>query len=239
MVSPFHPFLLRPAQRCNSEYITNYYFYQDGSIEFEIRLTGILQVCVARDNAPDPYGINVAPNVKAQYHQHVFSIRVDPMIDGLNNSVIETDVVPLPDAPTGSDMNFAGNAFIAQETTLKRQSEGARDYDFEKDRRWRVVNPEKTHSHSGKEVGYTLGIKGAMVKMLARDDSWVTVRAPFGTKPLWVIKDIEGPKGGRVWPAGKYVPQTRTTPEDSVSRWAQGEGCIDNEDILLFITMGA
>jgi primary-amine oxidase len=55
------------------EYIFNYLFYQDGSIEMEIRLTGILQVYVAADEEKSPYGTVVAPNINAHYHQHIVS----------------------------------------------------------------------------------------------------------------------------------------------------------------------
>ncbi len=61
-----------------SEYIWNFMFYQDGTIEFEIRLTGILQVYVSNPSEPSPFGTLVAPQVNAHYHQHLFSLRVDP-----------------------------------------------------------------------------------------------------------------------------------------------------------------
>ncbi|KAG6838225.1 hypothetical protein H0H87_003596 [Tephrocybe sp. NHM501043] len=73
---------------------------------------------------------------------------------------------------------------------------------------------------------------------MARLDSWAAKRAAFVTNALWVLRDIEGPKGGRMWPAGKYVPQTRTEPEDSVGNWAKGGQKVDNEDIIVFITIG-
>jgi len=220
----------------NYEYIWNYYFYQDGSIEFEIRLTGILQVYVAQDGEPSPFGTVVAPNVNAQNHQHIFSVRIDPMIDGLQNSVVESDIVALPDAPTGSAQNFAGNAFISQETVLK--SETARPYSYEKDRRWKIVNPGRKHYSSGKDVGYTIGMKGGATPMMARPGSWAEKRAAFVTNALWVCRDIEGSKGGRMWPAGKYVPQTRQEPADSVGQWVQGKQNIDNEDIVVYLTVG-
>jgi primary-amine oxidase len=214
----------------------NYHFYQDGSIELEIRLTGILQVYVSNPGEPNTFGTTVAPNLNAHYHQHIFSIRVDPMIDGLNNSVIESDILPLPDAATGSAQNFAGNAFISQDTVLKTES--ARPYAFEKERRWRVVNPSKKHYSSGKEVGYVLGMKGGVTPMMARPDGWAARRAAFSTNALWVCRDEEGEKGSRMWPAGKYVPQTREEPEDSIGNWIKSEGNIENEDILLYITVG-
>ncbi|TFK51348.1 hypothetical protein OE88DRAFT_1630070 [Heliocybe sulcata] len=222
----------------NYEYVFNYYFYQDGNIELEIRLTGILQVYVAGPGEESPYGTLVAPQVNAHYHQHIFSVRVDPMIDGLHNSVVESDIVPLPDAPMGSSGNFAGNAFLTQEKVLKVQSEGVRDMDLEKDRRWRIVNPARKHYSSGREVSYAINMKGGITTLLARDGSWVAKRAAFAKKPLWVVKDVEGPKGNRMWPAGKYVPGTREEPEESVGKWVKGDDKIENEDVVLFLTVG-
>ncbi|KAI5998119.1 copper amine oxidase [Pisolithus albus] len=224
----------------NYEYIWNYYFYQDGNIEIEIRLTGILQVYVAGSDEPTPYGTIVAPGINAHYHQHIFSVRVDPMLDGLQNSVIESEIVGL-DAPTGSSENFAGNGFVIKDRVLKSQVEdGARDFDWANERRWRIANLNKTHYASGKPVSYTIMMKGAVLPLLAKPDSWVARRASFAHKQLWVVRDEEGPKGSRLFPSGKYVPQTREEPEDSVGKWVkEGNGSIENEDIVLFLTLGA
>lgn len=166
----------------------------------------------------------------------MFSVRVDPMIDGLNNSVVESDIIPLPDAPTGSAQNYAGNAFISQDTILKTES--ARSYDYQKERRWKIINPSRKHYSSGKAVGYQLGMKGGATPMVTRPDGWAARRAAFLTDAVWVCRDEEGDKGGRMWPSGKYVPQTRDEPEDSVGKWVKGKGNVDNEDIVLFLTVG-
>ncbi|KAI6164518.1 copper amine oxidase [Pisolithus thermaeus] len=206
----------------NYEYIWNYYFYQDGNIEIEIRLTGILQVYVAGLDEPTPYGTTVAPGINAHYHQHIFSVRVDPMLDGLQNSVIESEIVGL-DAPTGSNENFAGNGFVIKDRILKSQVEdGARDFNWASERRWCIANLNKTHYASGKPVSYAIMMK-----------------ASFAHKQLWVVRDEEGPKGSRIFPSGRYVPQTREEPEDSVGKWVkEGKGSIENEDIVLFLTLG-
>ncbi len=161
------------------------------------------------------------------------------MVDGLNNTVVESDVIPLPNAPTGSEQNFAGNAFIVEDKVLKVAGEGARDYDLDRDRRWRIVNPTAPrHSSSGASPAYAIGMKGGATRLLAREDSWVSRRAAFANKALWVVKDVETSKGGRVWPSGKYVPQTKDDPEDSVARWAKGTDSIENQDLVLFLTFG-
>ncbi|KIL00836.1 hypothetical protein PAXRUDRAFT_128981 [Paxillus rubicundulus Ve08.2h10] len=223
----------------NYEYVWNYYFYQDGNIELEIRLTGILQVYAAGPNEPNPHGTTVAPGVIAHFHQHIFSVRVDPMLDGINNSVIESDIVSL-DAPTGSKENFAGNGFVVKERVLEDQiKDGARDFDWASDRRWKIANSAKTHYASGKPASYQIMMKEGLLPLLSKPDSWVARRASFAHKALWVVKDVEGPKGGRMWPSGKYVPQTREEPEDSVGKWVkEGKGSIDNDDIVLYLTVG-
>ncbi|KAI0077943.1 hypothetical protein K474DRAFT_1660954 [Panus rudis PR-1116 ss-1] len=222
----------------NYEYIWNYYFYQDGNIELEIRLTGILQVYAKGQDEPNPFGTTVAPGINAQYHQHLFSVRVDPMIDGLSNTVVETDVLPL-DAPTGSARNFAGNGFFTKETPITVQKDGARDYDLAKDRRWVITNPNHQHPYSKKDVGYVVGAKGGICRFLGQEDSWVAKRAGFTKKALWVVKDVEGPKGSRLYPSGKYVPGTRgEQTEDFITSWVQGEDNLEGEDLLLFLTVG-
>ena len=220
-----------------TEYIWNYYFYQDGNIELEVRLTGILQTYLSKPNEPNPYGSTVAPQISAQYHQHIFSIRVDPMVDGLGNSVVETDVLPSP-SPMGSNANFAGNAFVTKSQVLK--VEGSRDYSWDADRRWKIVNPSRKHYASGEDAGYGIAMKGGLVPLLARDESWIGQRAKFASKPLWVVKEkeVEGKGTQRMWPSGKYVPQSRGEPNDSVGKWVAEGGNIENDDIVLFLTFG-
>jgi primary-amine oxidase len=193
---------------------------------------------VARDGEPNPHGTTVAPGVNAHYHQHLFSFRIDPMIDGLGNSLVETDVIPLPDAPTGSAANHAGNAFIAQDTVIRNA--GGREWDYTTDRKWKIVNAAKTHYSSGKSAGYTIVTKAGAAPFMPRLDSWVAMRAAFATKSIWVCKDVEAEDSGtlRMWPAGKYVPQTRGAPLDSIGNWVKGGEPVENDDILVFVTIG-
>lgn len=192
----------------------------------------------AEKDEPNVFGTTVAPGINAHYHQHLFSIRIDSMIDGLYNTVVETDVLPLPNAPTGSPANHRGNAFITRNLTISKQSDGAREVSYQTDRRWTIVNPKKTHPSSNRNVGYTIGVKAAATQLMTQEDGIVGVRATFAKKPLWVVKDVEGPLGGRMWPSGKYVPQTTSEPQDSLAYWVYGDGNIAEEDLVVFVTMG-
>ncbi|KZP00411.1 hypothetical protein CALVIDRAFT_475745 [Calocera viscosa TUFC12733] len=222
------------ATVANYEYIFYWNFYQDGTFELEIRLSGVLNVYVlAEGERAGPHATEVAPRIDAQYHQHLFSMRLDPMIDGLKNSVVETDVVASP-YPTGSDENYAGNAFTTKNTIIKTTAEGERQWNADADRRWSIINPNKKHYASGQCVGYRV-MTCAFPKLLAQPGSWVRRRAPFARSSLWVTRFKED----RNWPAGKYVPQSNNAPENSLEGWMKGNESVDNEDIILFFTVGS
>ncbi|QRV89473.1 primary-amine oxidase [Ceratobasidium sp. AG-Ba] len=219
----------------NYEYAFYWNFYLDGTVELETRLTGILNVYTLAEGEKATFGTQVAPRINAHYHQHLFSIRVDPMVDGVNNTLIESDIVPYPH-PTGSAENYAGNGFISVDNPVTKSS--GRAYNHATDRRWRIINPARTHYASGLPVAYSVGIGGATRGLIADEGSWVRKRAGFGTKALWVVPEVESENGGRMWPAGRHVPQTRDQPKDSVVEWTQNGDNVENTDILLFLTVG-
>jgi primary-amine oxidase len=102
----------------NYEYLFKWVFKQDGTTELEVRLTGILNTYTAAEGEKvDKFGTLVGPRVQAHHHQHIFCLRVDPMIDGLNNSVVETEVHRMTEK-TGSAENWAGNGFVRPFLTL-------------------------------------------------------------------------------------------------------------------------
>jgi primary-amine oxidase len=70
---------------------------------------GILNIYVLGEGEEaGPSATEVAPRVTGHAHQHLFSLRIDSMVDGVNNSIVETDIVPM-EAPTGSKENWAGS----------------------------------------------------------------------------------------------------------------------------------
>lgn len=80
----------------NYEYIFAFQFTQDASINYEVRATGILSTAPINLGDSVPYGTLVAPGVMAPYHQHLFSLRIDPAIDGYRNSLVVEESHPMP-----------------------------------------------------------------------------------------------------------------------------------------------
>ena len=108
----------------NYDYGFYWYFYLDGTIECEIKATGVLFTS-AYPGAEHPYSTEVAPGLAAPFHQHLFSARLDMTVDGLANAVEEVDVSGLPIGPD----NPYGNAIAETVTRLTRESQAVRRAD--------------------------------------------------------------------------------------------------------------
>ncbi len=208
----------------NYEYGFFWYFYQDGTIQYEIKLTGIL-LCGALADTPK-YGTLVAPELNALNHQHFFNVRLDMQIDGLNNSVYEVNTVAEP----MGEANPYGNAFFAQETLLATEAEAQRIIDPLAGRYWKVVNPN-IHNRLGQSVGYKL-IPGENILPFAHPDSWIIKRAGFMTKHLWVTPYHPDER----YPSSKYPNQN--PGGEGLPKWTQANRSIDNTNIVVWYTFG-
>ncbi|KAN0063373.1 peroxisomal copper amine oxidase [Thecaphora frezii] len=217
----------------NYEYGIYWDLHTDGNIECEIKLTGILNLNVlGQGESPAGFGTEVMPRVNAQYHQHLFSLRIDPHIDGPNNSVVEQAVHMLPQ-PTGSAENYAGNGFTTTKTVLRTSRDAVRDAKADEERSWIFVNPRQKHYASGQPVGYKV-VCANMPPLHCKPDSYVGRRAPFVKHHFWTVPYHDDQR----YPAGKHVPQRFDAPADSIENWANEDRSIDDTDIVSFITFG-
>ncbi|HET8852320.1 MAG TPA: tyramine oxidase, partial [Ktedonobacteraceae bacterium] len=71
----------------NYEYGYYWYLYQDGSLQFEVKLTGIIAPAAIAPGEQPVSGALVAPGLYGPNHQHYFNVRLDWMLDGQENSV--------------------------------------------------------------------------------------------------------------------------------------------------------
>ena len=109
----------------NYEYGYFWYFHQDGTIEFEAKLTGILLTRAGVPGEPHPSSTEIEPGLLAPYHQHLFCARLDLDIDGAANAVVEVDSVAHPMGPD----NPQGNAYTTRETVLASEADAKRVID--------------------------------------------------------------------------------------------------------------
>ena len=208
----------------NYDYGFFWYLYLDGTVQLEVKATGVVFASAYR--APDPFASELAPGLGAPFHQHLFSARLDMSVDGHANTVEEVDAVA---APMGPD-NPWGNGFVQQKTKLTHELEAMRMADNLKARVWHITNPNK-QNRLGQNVGYALYPEGQPT-LLADPSSSVAKRAAFTTKHLWVTKYDPAER----YPAGHIVNQH--PGGDGLPQFVAQDRNIENDDVVLWHTFG-
>jgi len=210
----------------NYEYGYYWYLYQDGSIQFEVKLTGILSLGALHPGETSPYGALVAPQLFAPVHQHFFNVRLDFALDGPSNSAYQVDVVPQPPGPD----NPYGNAFGAEATLLATELQARGTLKWESARTWKVVNPTVRNA-LGDPVAYKL-LPGDNAPPFASPTAWWRKRAGFVDYQVWVTPYSESER----FPAGDYPNQHHGG--DGLTRWTAADRPVSNRDIVLWYTFG-
>jgi primary-amine oxidase len=191
----------------NYEYLFYWRLKQDGSIDFEIKLTGELSTNLLspeEEAAGKPLsGVIVSQGVNAQVHQHMFCARLDMAVDGHENTVSEVDVVSQPPDPV---TNPYGNAFAAVETLLETEQSAIRTADPSKARAWKISSSHQKNPINGKATAYKLVpfTRGpAQPLMLTDPSSAVSKKGAFANANLWVTPHTDDER----FPAGEYTVQ--------------------------------
>ncbi|RCK55453.1 Peroxisomal primary amine oxidase [Candida viswanathii] len=223
----------------NYEYCVYWILRQDGTIKLEVRLTGILNTYVCADDEDiGPWGTVVYPNVNAHNHQHLFSLRIHPRIDGDNNSAATSDAKASP-FPTGSSQNMYGNAFYCEKNTFKTVKDSITNFESATARTWDMFNPSSVHKYSGKPATYKL-VSTFCSPLLAQEGSLVRKRAPWAASHTQVIPYVDENFGyGRLYPSGDHVAQWSGDGLRGMRKWiGDGSDKVENTDIVFFHTFG-
>jgi primary-amine oxidase len=212
----------------NYEYGIYWYLSLDGSIELEIKLTGILSTGAVPEGTTPEYGTLIAPGLYAPNHEHYFSVRMDMRVDGDKNTVYEVDSVsPGPVGPA----NPHGNAWKAVKTPITSESMGGRDGNPVNGRSWLITSADKT-SKLGLPTAYKLE-PGSYTAPLWADGSVQSKRGGFATRQLWVTAYDPAQR----YAAGDYIAQNISG--DGVPRYAEADRPLTAADVVLWYTVGA
>jgi primary-amine oxidase len=171
----------------NYEYCVYWIFHQDGTVQLEIKLTGILNTYAMNPGEDTKgWGTEVYPGVNAHNHQHLFCLRIDPNIDGPNNTVFQVDATQGA-GEVGSKENPFGNAFYAKRTKYSTVKEATSDYNGATSRTWDMCNTNKLNPYSHKPVSYKL-VSREVPGLLPKEGSLVWKRAGFARHAVHVTK---------------------------------------------------
>ncbi|KAF9886316.1 hypothetical protein FE257_011575 [Aspergillus nanangensis] len=215
----------------NYEYIFAFQFTQDAAINYEVRATGIVSTAPIDIGQKVPYGTVVAPGVMAPYHQHLFSLRIDPAIDGHKNSLMveESHAMPINDPsihnPFGVGYTTA-NEVVESETPL--------DLDINKARVFKIINENVKNPISGGPVGYKL-VPHPSQMVLSHPSSYHSKRSEFGEHAVWVTRHHDHER----YSAGDHTMQS--LGGEGIASWIRSRSSplgVRDEDIVIWHTFG-
>jgi len=214
------------ATVANYEYGFYWHLYLDGTVELQIKATGILSTTAQSPDAPrSVYGQALNNDgLYAPIHQHIFNVRLDMEIDGPANTVIEVDTVVPDDNPTRS-------AFHTVERVLETEQAAIRKAAPESHRFWKIVNRSSLNTVD-EPVAYRLLPGADSITLAAQPDAWVTRRAGFATQNLWVTPYAPDER----FPAGEYPNQS--TGGGGLPAYAAGDRSIVDGDLVVWYTFG-
>jgi len=212
----------------NYEYGFFWYLYNDGTIEFEVKLTGVISTGAVPDGVVPAHGTLVAPGLYGPHHQHFFNVRLDMTVDGDTNSVYEVDSEAAPRGPG----NETGNAWRTTKTLIARESDSGRLIDPFKARYWTISNPNVLNG-TGQPVSYKL-MPGENTVPMAGEGTQTWERAGFAYKHLWVTVYDPAQK----FAGGDYPNQSRGG-DVGLSSWVKAGRSTEATDIVVWYTFAA
>lgn len=209
----------------NYEYILAFMFNQAGELAYEVRATGILSTQPIDDGVEVPFGTRVHPGVLAVHHQHIFSLRVDPFLDGVNNRLVYDEAHPMP----RSELNPHGNGYEVHETVIDKS--GGFDSDWSKNRIFKIQNAAVRNPVNGKPVAYKIHAP-PFQKILSDEDSFNFKRAEFADRSIYVTQH----RDWELFAGGQYTNQSRGG--SGVRSWANREDDVKDKDIVVWVQFG-
>ncbi|WYZ39727.1 hypothetical protein EsH8_IV_000068 [Colletotrichum jinshuiense] len=214
----------------NYEYILMFLFNQAGEVTYEVRATGILStqpIDHELDKVGTSYGTVVHPGVLAGHHQHIFSLRVDPMIDGHTNQLVYSETHRMPRDP---HWNPHGTGYEVVDKVVEKAS--GLDLDFDANRTFKITNPNSLNPVNGKPVAYKI-MAPPFQKLLSDADSFNHRRAEFADHNIYVTTH----RDRELYAGGWYTNQSRGGT--GVRAWSRrGEALTPESDIVVWVQFG-
>jgi len=218
----------------NYDYILDWRFDPDGTIEVAVGATGVIETKpTALEMAPDhgdhsspAYGQFVAPHTIGVNHDHFFSYRLDFDVDGPNNSFMTHRMVlqRLPNDPMRKSI------WVAQPAIAAHEKDAILDIQLDKPSMWMFMNPS-VKGPLNYATGYEV-MPGVTAKSLLSPDDPPQRLGAFSEHQFWVTPyDANERYASGVYP-------TSSKGNDGLAIWTQANRPITDTDIVGWYTLG-
>lgn len=220
----------------NYDYIMDWRFDPDGTIEVAVGATGIIETkSVVAKTPPSQHGEShqseetgqfVAENTVGVNHDHYFSYRLDLDVDGPANHFMTHRMVRK--AVEGDPMRKS--IWVSQPVMAQRESEAILDIQLDRPSMWMFMNPA-VKGKLGYPVGYEV-MPGATAKSLMAADDPTQKLGAFSEHQFWVTPYAAGER----YASGTYP--TSSSAEDGLAKWTKANRSIANTDLVGWYTLG-
>ena len=191
-------------------------------------MTGILSLgAVSPEQGEIMYGSLVAPQLFAPYHQHLFNMRLDLAIDGINNTAYMVDVEADPE---DAEYNRFHNAFHINKMRLDTEKQARNHCCLEKSRSWIFENNFRRNTID-QPTGYKL-CPGENCIPFSSPKAWWRKRASFVDYHVWITPFHEKEMFG----SGNYPNQSQC--DTGLLKYTEQDRSIVDKDIVLWYTFG-
>ena len=217
----------------NYDYLLDWIFRQDGSIEVRVGATGILEVkatlaedALKDDSDADAYGRFVDRNIVAVNHDHYFSYRLDLDVDGTSNRFVADRLVTrrLPDGHPRRSL------WVREQYVPASEHHARLDINLERPALWRVLSNDHRNS-SGYPTSFQV-FPGRNANTLLSEDDYPRRRAGFIDHHLWVTPQRDGERHA----AGDHP--TLSEPGQGLPAWTAADRPIRDTDIVVWHAIG-
>jgi primary-amine oxidase len=237
---PGRELVLRSAAAIgNYDYLMDWRFHQDGTIEVAVGATGVIETKSttqknaadhaadhAGADAPADYGQFVADNTVGVNHDHFFSFRLDMDVDGPANSFMADRMVQklLPND------SMRKSIWVVEHSVAAREKDAIMDIHLERPSMWLFINPN-VKGPLGYPTGYEI-MAGATAKSLLLPDDPPQKLGAFSEHQFWVTPYDPAQR----YAAGTYPTSSKGT--DGLAVWTQANRPIENTDLVGWYTLG-
>jgi len=232
---PTRQLILRSAATIgNYDYILDWRFDPDGTIEVAVGATGVIETKpTIQEKAPDheypgtpEYGQFVGPHTMGVDHDHFFSFRLDFDVDGQNNSFLTDRLVRqrLDNDPMRKSI------WVAEPSVAAHEKDAILDIQLDKPSVWMFINPS-VKGPLNHPTGYQV-MPGVTAKSLLSPDDPPQKVGAFSEHQFWVTPYNENER----YAAGLYPISSKG--DDGLAVWTQANRPITNTDIVGWYTLG-
>jgi primary-amine oxidase len=216
----------------NYDYLMDWRFEPDGTIEVAVGATGIIETkATAQKMAHDQHtaaetGQFVAEHTLGVNHDHFFSYRLDLDVDGPANSFMLHKMVPraIPNDPMRKSI------WVAQPSIAQREKDAILDIQLDRPSMWMFMNPA-VKGPLNYPTAYEV-MPGATAKSLMSPDDPTQKLAAFSEHQFWVTPYHPNER----YAAGTYP--TSSSANEGLAVWTQANRPIVNTDLVGWYTLG-